>query len=258
MTEILEIKRSILQPLIHDAESFYPGVAPPGYMLRMINEAGYFDELGLRFTAADLSFGQLYAGLAVLCRDMTLYLDEQPRADAMLFNEVVALVNREESVQYGAKAFPYYAGLNTDMLPGDLAVAAATDAPSIIALGSRDIVHEWTFKPGKRLLLAFYARFGPKLKETLCGKDGPYELIVKRRGKQSLLGQEELPYVIVSSVLTAGVSPATFWYPLAVYLGILLLKAGLKAYCEPVERDQDALAQALSVASTESKHLVLE
>lgn len=245
MSEIAEVNRSILQPLIDDVARSFPGVAPTGYMLRTINEVGSFEEQGIPFVAEDIPFGQLYAGLAVLCRDIALYLEQHPREDSSLFNEVITLVNKAESSTYGQQAFPNYTGLETSRLPGGLAAAAASGQPTISGLDTRDIVHEWTFKPGKRLLLAFYAKFGPKFKETICGKDGPYELVVKKRGKQSLLGQEELPYLIVGTILNAGFSPATFWYPLAVYLAILLIKAGLKTYCEPEQTDKAVLAQAL-------------
>ena len=50
--------------------------------------------------------------------------------------------------------------------------------------------------------------------------------------EKGLLGQADLPVAIASSILTAGFSAATFWYPLAVYLALLLMKTGLKTYCE--------------------------
>jgi len=47
-----------------------------------------------------------------------------------------------------------------------------------------------------------------------------------------LLGQAEIPMAIVRSVLAVGFPTAEIWYPLAVYFSLLLVKAGLKTYCE--------------------------
>ena len=91
------------------------------------------------------------------------------------------------------------------------------------SLISPAIVHEWTFKPGKRLLV----KFGVKFKDTICGADGPYEQFTN-----GLIGQAALPATIAAKILTVGFSAATFWYPLAVYVSVLLVKAGLKTYCE--------------------------
>jgi hypothetical protein len=216
------INEETLQSLIKEIEGFVP-TAPSGYMMRTIRERGFYEEQGLMFAYDDLPLGQLYAGLAVLARDVHQYLAKHPREDAALFEEVVSSVNTEERRQYGAQAFPNYEGLPADDLPEQLASAAALGQPTVAPLGERDIVHEWTFKPGKRLLI----KFGAKFKETICGKDGPYEQFNK-----DLLGQAALPSTIASAILIAGFSPATFWYPLAVYVSILLVKTGLKTYCE--------------------------
>lgn len=79
-------------------------------------------------------------------------------------------------------------------------------------------------KAGKRLLL----KFGDKFQAVICGKDGPY-----KQFERGLLKQADLPITIVATILTAGFSLATFWYPLGVYVGLLLVKTGLKSYCEP-------------------------
>jgi hypothetical protein len=217
------INEETLETLVNEVEAFVP-TAPEGYMMRTIKERGFYEEQGLRFTHEDLPLGHLYAGLAVLARDMHQYLAKHPRDDAALFEEVVSSVNTEEERQYGPQAFPNYAGLPVDNLPEQLASAAADGQPTVAPLGERGIVHEWTFKPGKRLL----AKFGSKFKETICGKDGPYEQF-----NEGLLGQAALPTTIAGTILVAGFSPATFWYPLAVYVSILLVKTVLKTYCEP-------------------------
>lgn len=228
MLESLEIDtvvdRDLLASLVTDMEAIIPAAFPAGLADRRIREIGFYEEAGLRFELEDYAVGQLYAGLAVLARDMHLYLNENPRYDAALFQEVVSLVNSEECKANGVKAFPYYEGLHIADLPQHLAAAAALGRPIVEPLGDRHIVHEWTFKPGKRLFI----KFGKKFKETICGQDGPYEQFNK-----NLLGKAGLPSTIATQILLAGFSPATFWYPLAVYMSILLIKTGLKVYCEP-------------------------
>jgi hypothetical protein len=168
--------------------------------------------------------GQLYAGLSVLARDMYLYLANSSRNDAALFSDIISVVNEEERRMYQEQAFPDYKGLDIKDIPKQLAYDAAIGRPTLKPLGDRNIVHEWTFKPGKRLFI----KFGQKFKDTICGADGPYE-----QSNRGLIGQADLPKTIAACILITGFSAATFWYPLAVYLGILVVKTGLKTYCEP-------------------------
>jgi len=77
------------------------------------------------------------------------------------------------------------------------------------------------------LFVKFRDKFGSKCKETVCGKDGPYEQF-----NNGLLGQKALPGAIVGAILVSGFTPVTFWVPLSVYISLLLLKVGLKTYCE--------------------------
>lgn len=242
----VRINEEILQALIREVEAFTP-TAPTGYMRRQIGEIGFYEEQGLRFMFDDLPLGQLYAGLAVLARDMHQYLAKHPREDAAIFEDVISLVHTEESRQYGGNAFPDYGGLPVEGLPEELASAAAMGHPTVTPLGERDIVHEWTFKPGKRLFVRFLQKFGRKFNETICGKDGPYEQF-----DEGLLGQAALPATIVSSILAIGFSTATFWYPLAVYLSILLVKTGLKTYCEP-EKSDDQLRKSKKAKAKKGK-----
>jgi hypothetical protein len=121
-------------------------------------------------------------------------------------------------------AFPEYAGLRVDILPKGLGEAAAKGelTVTVAKLGSSHVVHEWTTYPGEYLFNRFREKFGPKFKEVVCGKGGFYEQLNK-----GLLGQDTLPATIASQVLL-GSSTATFWYPLALCVGLLLVKTGLK------------------------------
>ncbi|OGO18555.1 MAG: hypothetical protein A2Z15_08915 [Chloroflexi bacterium RBG_16_50_11] len=171
---------------------------------------------------------QLYAGLTVLSRDIHQYLSEYPRDDGNLFENVITAVSGEERLRYGSGAFPYNDSYFTHKIelssfPTDLAKKAAEGNPNIESLGNANIRHEWTVKVGKKLFL----KFGEKFKSVICGKDGPHEQL-----ENKLLNQATLPAAIVSAILTNGFSTATFWYPLAVYIALLLVKTGLKTYCE--------------------------
>lgn len=217
-----EINDALLRSLVREIDRFPPAV-PGGYMRRQIDATGSYEECGLTFVADDFLVGLQYAGLAVLARDMHRYLAEHPRDDSTFFEQVVSLVHNEDSKQFGGGAFPNYEGLPVDNFPEGLASAADAGQLVIAPLGDRAIVHEWTFKPGKRLFVKFCSKF----KDTICGKDGPYEQFTK-----GLVGQAALPTTIASTVLTVGFSTATFWYPLAAYVSVLLVKTGLKTYCE--------------------------
>jgi hypothetical protein len=173
---------------------------------------------------------RLRAGLTVLAKDVAEYLaaTAQSGKDVQLFQEVyLTALNRERAYweKHGPQLF-----LPLDQtepkLPSGFAQAAVKGDPDISSLGGADIIHEWTKFPGRDLL----ERFAGKFKETICGKDGPYEQF-----NNGLIGQADLPTKIAAAILIVGLSAAAFWYPLAVYIGLLLAKASLKTYCEAGE-----------------------
>jgi hypothetical protein len=214
-----KIDERLVKNLVKQVEELPPAF-PAGAMSRSIREFGSYDDLGLIFTDKDYEVGLYYAGLAVLARDMHQYIAEHPREDAGLFAEVVSAVHDVESTRYGDGAFPNYANLPATSLPTGMAAAADAGKLAILPLRDPAIVHEWTTKAGKRL----FVKFGAKFKSVICGPDGPY---VQSNGLGSAL-----PTTIMGAILAAGFSAATFWYPLAVYLSLLLIKTGLKTYCE--------------------------
>jgi hypothetical protein len=193
-------------------------------MSRRIREYGSYEELGLTFTDEDYNVGLYYAGLAVLARDMHQYIAGHPRQDAGLFAEVVSAVHDLERTRYGDGAFPNYANLPAETLPTGMAAAADAGKLAILPLEIVAIVHEWTTKAGKRL----FVKFGRKFKNVICDPpDGPYVQF-----NNGLVEHATLPTTIAGAILTTGFSAATLWYPLAVYLSLLLIKTGLKTYCE--------------------------
>lgn len=167
----------------------------------------------------------LYSGLTILSKDVAEYLatSAYPGKDAQLFLEVYmdALnVERDYWSKFGPQLFQ---SLETAQLPRGFARAATEGRVDLTPLANRNIIHEWLENPGKKL----FEKFKGKFRETICGKDGPYEKFVN-----GLVGQADLPLTIASAVLTAGFSIAAFWIPLVAYFSLLLIKAGLKTYCE--------------------------
>lgn len=161
-----KINEALLEHLVREV-GLFPPAAPHGRMERKIKETGSYEEAGMCYVADDFKVGLHYAGLAVLARDMHRYLADHPRSDAAFFEQVVSLVHGEDSKLYGGGAFPNYQGLPTDNFPEGLASAADAGQIVVVPLGDLAIVHEWTFKPGKRLFVKFCSKF----KETICDKN---------------------------------------------------------------------------------------
>ena len=167
----------------------------------------------------------LYSGLTILSKDIAEYLatSAYPGKEKELFLDVFTEamnVDRDYWLNSGPQVFR---SLETSELPRGFASAATEDRLDLAPLADRDNIHEWLMNPGMKI----FEKFKEKFKETICGKDGPYEKFM-----DGLIDQADLPITIASSVLTAGFSMATFWFPLAIYLSLLLIKAGLKTYCE--------------------------
>lgn len=233
--ERLEANEEILISLIREVEEL-PYVEFQGFSREQIEKHGYFEEGGLRLTREDIPLSIYYSGLAVLCKDMYEYLYKYPyginedlkQENLEFFKNIISSVKNEERKLYPPTAFPYNhidfpEPDNLLQLSSDIAVSADIGQPSIEQLNQSTIVHEWTVKPGKRIFI----KFAEKFKDTICGKDGPYEQFEK-----GLLGKASLPAAIVSAILTVGFSFTTFWLPLLVYIALLLIKTGLKTYCE--------------------------
>lgn len=107
---------------------------------------------------------QLYAGLVVLTWDIHHFLAHSSRDDARWLEEAVASVNIEEKARHGPSAFSYddvaFPHLRELLaFPVGLAEAACSGNPAVSALGDPAILHEWTVKPGKRLIGKFKSEF---------------------------------------------------------------------------------------------------
>jgi hypothetical protein len=225
----MAIDEKRLRSLINKAESF-TGPAPyAGVSWRDLERYNRYEEpaSGFVMTAEDMPLTQLYAGLAVLSRDIHLYLGKSARKDAAFFRDIVNAVNAEERKRYGATAFPYddpnfpyKAELKS--FPKELTLKAIRGKPTLAPLGNNAIRHEWTVKAGKKLLLEFLSKAGPKFKGEICGADG-----LKVESDERKLTIEIAKLALVSIGITAAL-----WYPLAACLAEILVKRGLNLYCE--------------------------
>jgi hypothetical protein len=218
------INENLLRSLVEQVETFRP-VVPAGNMHRMIREIGFYEERGVIFVYDDFAFSHLYAGLAVLARDIHRYLSRYPRSDALLFMEMFSPVNAEEGARFRSQILLNHKGPPAKNGSIQLSSAAALGQPTVAPLGGQDVIHEWTFKPGKKLFVRFLQKSGARIIETVFCKDGPYEQF-----KKGLLDRNALSVTIAGAILTESFSPQVFWYPLAVYLSLLLYKTSTRAF----------------------------
>jgi len=170
---------------------------------------------------ADATDELLYAGLAVLARDMYQYLQKKNLLDNNpIFKQAVDAVTKEEE-ELNLKAFPKYNGLDISDLPTNLTEKAAGGQQDLSPLLTPEIIHEWTFKAGKR----FFDKFTSNFRDTICGPNGPYSQFNKPSFNNAV--STALAVAVAGAISTA--APIT--YPLAVYCGFLLARNGLKTYC---------------------------
>ena len=150
-----------------------------------------------------------------------MYLRNHPNEPKDFFDRVILPIVKEDQRQFPGTTM--FGKEPPKRVPEGYAQAAASGAPTLAGLDDPAIIHEWTSKPGKRM----FKRFGEKFYVTICGANGPYEQL---EGKVApVLG----PSAIVASVTASGLSVATFLIPLLVLFAVILVKTGLKTYCEP-------------------------
>ncbi|MDY0391683.1 hypothetical protein [Desulfobulbus oligotrophicus] len=180
--------------------------------------------------AKDHDFSMLCAGLTVLTKDAAEYLAATGKSgrDVRLFQDLYSKglsTERHYWEEFGSEVFK---PLQIAGLPSGFTAAAEAGHVDLSPISDPAILHEWTRFPGRDLL----KRFSAKFRETICGKDGPYE-----KFQNGLIGQADLPLAIAATILTNGLSAATFWYPIAIYIALLLSKTALKTYCETGDID---------------------
>jgi hypothetical protein len=175
---------------------------------------------------ASASDRQLYAGFAVLAKDMEEYLtqvvvaaDDESKAiqeTSATFREVVAEVESFKPKDLSA--------LRQDStLPTGFAKQARRGKASVDSLLDSAIDKPWTITLGQE----FWHEFANRLKANICGPHGLYAAV--KKGQESKVAA---PVALITAVLEGSHSYSTLWYPLAVYVGLLIVRTGLDVYCE--------------------------
>lgn len=169
----------VARQLLQEFDAF-PRRRPPGVQVDFILSGQLPPEnVANGLTADDLWLSQLYAGLAVLARDMQKYLDAHPGEASELFTSAVVHVHAEDAARYPeGQTFPNYEGLPTAGFPTGLAEAAGQGRPTITPLADPAIVHEWTTFPGFRLFRQFAREPGHALTSRYAATTGSFSSTV--------------------------------------------------------------------------------
>jgi hypothetical protein len=169
-----------------------------------------------------LNDNQLYAGLTLMCKDILNDPDKTKN------NDLIALIDgvfKEQQIAFGSSPLfqdePVYKMSDTS---GVSIKKGWYNGEISSLLFDPAICHEWTTIPGQGL----FEKFKEKFKDIICNGEDSIHLKVEK----GLLGQADLPVTIVSTILASGISVSTFWIPIIVYIALLIIKTGLKTYCE--------------------------
>jgi len=170
----------------------------------------------------DTDVSLLRAGLAVLTRDFFFYLQDKPRDDSSWLDDVVDQLEAEEMGTFDDGAFPYYEAHDTGHLPSGLAAAAAAGKFSYAPLLDDAIDHGWTHHPGEMLQIRYLVRLGSHFEDEVAGPDGLCESLERGGGEV----KERAAVLTAKALETIGLAGEPFWYPLGVYVGVLLAREG--------------------------------
>ncbi len=149
----------------------------------------------------------------------------EDRTDARDFMNLINAVHDEEKAIYGENAFPSYNVVSYEIFPLDLASADKGNPVDLTFLSDPRIIHEWNFKPGKRLLVKLSQCID--LREAVCNTVGPRDFVKKL--EKGVEGVAVLR--VAEAILTTTFSAAAFWYPLAAYAAIFILNQAYSSYC---------------------------
>ena len=205
-----------------------------GVMAKRISEEGEYVEAGLKFTLQDGLYTQLYAGLAVLVRSTSQYVETTSRGgnDTQNFRALVGAVHEEEYPLYGRNAFPSFPSSKDLPVEAALLDIAPMDRGEPFNLASYtdpSLIHEWNVKPGKRFLVKL--RDSSDVRKAVCAVAGPSDF-VEEVSKNVTAGSAA---IVAEAILSATFSAATLWYPLAVFAAVYILNQSFKAYCSSHE-----------------------
>jgi hypothetical protein len=75
---------------------------------------------------------------------------------------------------------------------------------------------------------SFFDKFRSELRKEICGRTGPYQALSK-----GLVAKKDLPKLVAIAILTGvpTLGGITVTYGIAAYLALIIVKAGVGAYC---------------------------
>ena len=79
----------------------------------------------------------------------------------------------------------------------------------------------------------FFDNFKTEIRGIICGKNGPYESL-----KGGIVTKKDVPKLVAIAIMTGvpTLGAVTVTYAIATYLALLIVNAGLGAYCHDEKR----------------------
>lgn len=224
--------------LIKQADRFQGGL-PKGMTGSRLLREGFYEEAGLTLTREDVAFTRLYAALAIYSREVYLHSESLIGTTNGLIVAAVEQVEQMEKRRWGNSAYPYQQPgfpftAELARFPTHLAQASLSQQLDLTILDDPDLLHEWTLKAGRRLFEQYLARLKPAVRQAICHVDGPYGYVKDKKPVHDVL-DATVP-IILSALLTQGGGEPlaeALLAPVAVCVAVILVKKGLRAYCEP-------------------------
>ncbi len=169
----------------------------------------------------------LLAGLGYLVRDMDEYLsaaqpDYQQSVEAEKFLEVIGEMKDADKKEAAATSYAEFK--RDESGPRGMAEEASRGRVDLSPLLTKKVVSKPATSAGRK----FFNKFKKKLKVLICDEEnGPYGQL-----RKGLISQAAVPTTIATTILSSGFSAHTVWYPLTIYVALLVAQAGLDAYCD--------------------------
>lgn len=167
---------------------------------------------------------KLLAGISIISKETHRHLSDKIKKkkennqhddqhDDFAIKALEQFVTKEELVSIDQ------IGVKTDVI--EKAINKEVDLEALL---SADLVNEKTTNLGSQIL----ERFKKHLKHNICkDENGPYNLLVKLQKNQS-----DILYALISTICSTALCNSYMFYPLAVYVGLVIVKSGLDTYCK--------------------------
>jgi hypothetical protein len=216
-----------LHALIRQSFKYARPYSYTGVSWKDLQRYNYYKEENLELTKEDIGLTQLYAGLAVLAREVG---NEAGLAQDALLKEVIGHVRQDEKSRYGDQAFPYDSPrfpypADLDFIEKVMAGRKARAVPNLQFLQYPQIRHEWTVKVGKKLYEAFFQQIAPHFRGFACGKEGMLAQL-KAGGDEVEVVKTAVIYLLSKGLVSNDLAA------IVVVLVAILVRRGLKLYCK--------------------------